>query len=127
MLLLRGVISDNPNEEFLVSGGGDGTIKAWSLDQDDSGAVVEVFQLGEDDMESVLSLAIDGTFLISGTIYGRIKVWDLETRQMVRNVRTNVGDVLTLSIGGGCLFAAGSNGKAEVRSLRCFLAEANMF
>jgi len=114
MLLLHGVVTDNPRQEILVSGGGDGTIKLWSIDKTDGGAPKEIALLGDSNGDSVLSMVLDGTFLISGTIEGRVKVWDLETRQMVRNLRANVGDVLALSVCEGCLFVTGSNGKVEV-------------
>jgi di- and tripeptidase len=114
MLLLRGVVTDDPEEEFLVSGGGDGSIKIWSLDKE-TGAIEEWCQIGECSGDSVLSMVLDGTFLISGTTEGKINVWDLETRQIVRVLKTHVTDVLTLAVGGGCLFAAGANGQIEVR------------
>lgn len=113
MLLIRGLVTDDPDEEVLVSGGGDGAIKLWSLDKE-IGAITELCQFGEANGESVLSMALDGTFLIGGMIEGKIKIWDLETRQIVRVLKTNVSDVLALSIGGGCLFAAGANGTIEV-------------
>jgi di- and tripeptidase len=115
MLLIHGIVTDNPKQGILVTGGGDGTIKLWSLEKTEGGAPRELAELGDSNGDSVLSLVLDGTFLISGTIEGRVKVWDLETRQMVRNLRANVGDVLALSVGEGCLFVTGSNGKVEVR------------
>lgn len=114
MLLVHGVISDDPKQELLVTGGGEGNIKLWSLDKSDGGAPRELIQLGHSTGDSVLSLVLDGSFLISGTIEGRVKVWDLEARQMVRNLRANVGEVLALSVGQGCLFVTGSNGQVEV-------------
>jgi di- and tripeptidase len=123
MLSLRGIVVDNPKEEVLVSGGGDGSIKLWRLDSRKGGAIKKLYQLGDSSGDSVLSLALDGTLLISGTIEGKIKVWDLETRQLVRNLRATVGDVLALSVGQGCLFAAGANGKVEV----CKTCEARIY
>jgi len=120
MLLLRGIVTDDPKEEVLVSGGGDGAIKLWTLDKK-AGAITELFQLGDATGDSVLSLALDGTFLIGGMIEGKINIWDLDTRQIVRVLRTNVTDVLALSVGGGCLFAAGANGKIEVCVARTLL------
>lgn len=114
MLMVKGIVTENPKEEVLVSGGGDGTIKLWKIGGESGGAIQELYQLGDSNGDSVLSLALDGTFLISGTSEGKVKVWDLETRQIVRNMRTGVGDVLALSVGQGCLFAAGANGVVEV-------------
>jgi di- and tripeptidase len=116
MLLLRGIVADDPDEETLVSGGGDGSIKLWSLMPEKGGQIGEKFELrlGQGDDNSVLSFALDGSFLISGRLRGEVNIWDLETRQLVRTINSSVADVLALSVGGGCLFVSGSNGTVEV-------------
>jgi di- and tripeptidase len=116
MLLLRGIVTDDPDEETLVSGGGDGSIKLWSLLPEKGGQITEKFELrlSQGDDNSVLSIALDGCFLISGRLRGEVNIWDLETRQLVRTINSSVADVLSLSVGGGCLFVSGSNGSVEV-------------
>jgi di- and tripeptidase len=116
MLLARGIVSDDPNEEILISGGGDGVIRLWGLNADKGGAIYEIQTLedGLEEGESVLSLALDGKFLYSGRLDGEINVWDLETYQLVRSLKTVTGDVLTLSVGGGFLFSMGVNGLVQV-------------
>ncbi|KAJ9667299.1 hypothetical protein H2201_002500 [Coniosporium apollinis] len=114
MLVARGLLPD-PDEEILISGGGDGTIKLWTLDRHAGGAINELYTLfdGTDEGESVLTIALDGTFLYSGRIDGEINVWDLETKQLVRSLRTRTGDVLTVAVGGDLLFGAGVSGVVE--------------
>lgn len=114
MQLARGLTS-NPKEEVLISGGGDGTIKIWALDET-GGAIEEMHTLddGREQGESVLSIAIDGTFLYAGRADGEVNLWDLETRQLVRNLKTRTDDVLALSVGGGFIFCAGLSGVVEV-------------
>lgn len=117
MLLGTGILPETPDEEVLVSGGGDGRINIWRIDPAKNGAISEACTLedGREEGESILSLARDGSFLYSGRFGGEVNVWDLETRQLVRSLKANNGDVLSLSLGGGLLFAGGVNGTVQVR------------
>ncbi|KAF2786640.1 glutathione degradosome [Melanomma pulvis-pyrius CBS 109.77] len=114
MLLGRGILPDAPSDEVLVSGGGDGRIQLWGINAK-GGAISKIYTLedGRDEGESILSLAREGSFLYSGRLDGEINVWDLETRQLVRNLKTETDDVLTLSLGGGLLFAGGKSGVVQ--------------
>lgn len=116
MLLGKAILPEAPDDEVLVSGGGDGRINIWRIDADKNGAISEVCTLedGREEGESILSLARDGSFLYSGRFGGEVNVWDLETRQLVRSLKANTGDVLSLSIGGGLLFAGGVTGVVQV-------------
>lgn len=116
MLLGKGILPDEPAEEVLVSGGGDGRILLWRIDAK-GGSISEIYTLedGREEGESILSLAQEGSFLYSGRVDGEVNVWDLETRQLVRSLKTGTGDVLTLSLGGGLLFAGGVEGVVQVR------------
>ncbi|KAJ5051728.1 uncharacterized protein L3040_001500 [Drepanopeziza brunnea f. sp. 'multigermtubi'] len=114
MLLVRGITRlVDADEDVLISGGGDGTIKIWKLSYDNSQAIQEVARLGEDDAESVLSMAVDGSFLYSSKLEGVIELWDLDTKQKLRVIRAHKGDVMTLQMGWGYLFSAGSTGYAR--------------
>ncbi|KAF1813407.1 WD repeat-containing protein [Eremomyces bilateralis CBS 781.70] len=116
MVLARGILPNAPaDEEVLVSGGGDGIVKVWSLNGKGSGRIHELYTLedGREEGDSVLSLVLDGAFLYTGRLDGDVNVWDLETRQLVRTLRVDVGDVLTMSVGGGHLFTGGVNGTVE--------------
>jgi WD40 repeat protein len=108
------------DEDVLISGGGDGTIKLWKLFQDQNRGIEELACLGEDDAESVLSMAVDGSFLYSSKLEGVIELWDLDTKQKLRVIRAHKGDVMTLQMGWGYLWSAGSTGFARV-SLLAFL------
>lgn len=128
-MLLTSLIVSEAGRQVLVSGGGDGVVKVWDLENGPSGSLSPLFDLedGREEGDPVLSLAIDGSFLYSGRADGEINVWDLETKQLVRSLRAHTGDVLTLSIGNGLLFSAGHNGLIEkfdrrYQSVRCFQA-----
>ena len=112
MLMVRGVsrLVDS-DEDMLISGGGDGTIKLWKLSCD---GIQEVAVLGNDDAESVLSMAVDGSFLYGSKLAGVVELWDLDTKQKVRVIRAHKGDVMTLQMGWGYLWSAGASGFARV-------------
>jgi di- and tripeptidase len=115
MLLGKGILPEAPDEEVLVSGGGDGRIQLWNINAK-GGAIEKIYTLedGRDEGESILSLQREGSFLYSGRLDGEINVWDLETRQLVRSLKTETDDVLTLTLGGGLLFAGGKSGVVQV-------------
>ncbi len=114
MLLARGLFSDDGDTETLVSGGGDGLVKLFSLETDRDGALEAPILLENGD-ESVLTMALDGTVLYCGRLEGAVNVWDLDTRQLIRTVEAHTADVLTLAVGHGLIFSGASNGIAKVR------------
>jgi di- and tripeptidase len=115
MLMVKGVnrLMDS-EDDLLISGGGDGTVKIWSLGHDTDAGVNEVCCLGEDNAESVLSLALDGSFLYSGKLEGVIELWDLDTKQKLRVIKAHRGDIMTIQMGFGLLWTGGATGFARV-------------
>ena len=118
MLLGKRILPEAPSEEVLVSGGGDGRILLWKIDPARGGLITSICALedGREEGESILSLAREGSFLYSGRFDGEVNVWDLETRQLVRSLKASTGDVHTLTLGGGVLFAGGKSGVVHVCS-----------
>ncbi|KAG9239144.1 hypothetical protein BJ875DRAFT_366353 [Amylocarpus encephaloides] len=117
MLLVKGVTRlVDSDEDVLISGGGDGTIKIWKLAHNVEEGIKEVACLGNDDAESVLSMAVDGSFLYSSKLEGIVELWDLDTKQKLRVIRAHRGDVMTLQMGWGYLWSAGSTGFARKHS-----------
>ncbi|KAK4128025.1 glutathione degradosome [Parathielavia appendiculata] len=124
MLVAKGpTVLGDPDEEVLISGGGDGTIKLWRLsddgpDYDDGvlGDIEEMMTLGEDDSESVMSLAVDGSFLYAGKLQGIIELWDLDTKQKLRVIKAHDGNVNTLRMSFGLLWSAATGGSASKHS-----------
>lgn len=112
MLLVTDGIQESAGQEVLITGGGDGVIKLWKLDAQAGGAIEELYTLddGREEGHSILSIALDGTFLYSGRSGGEVDVWDLETHQLVRNIKAHRDDVLTICVGGGFLFSAAVTG-----------------
>lgn len=112
MLLAGGPACPVFAEEKLISGGGDGSIKIWSLDKQKHGAISE-FQMLKSGDESVLSLAIDRTLLYSGRVGGEINVWDLDTFQLVRRFSSCTADVQSICVGYQSIFCGNSDGFAR--------------
>lgn len=116
MMIAKGVIPDSAAEEALISAGGDGAINIWRLSSAPGGGIELILKLddGREEGQSVLSLALDGSFLYSGRSGGEVNVWDLETRQLVRTIKAHREDVLSICIGGGYLFSAAITGYVRV-------------
>lgn len=112
MLLAKDGVPERSADDTLVTAGGDGMIKLWKLDAKNGGAIEELYTLddGREEGHSILSIAMDGSFLYSGRSGGEVDVWDLETRQLVRNLKAHRDDVHTIVIGGGFLFSAAVTG-----------------
>ncbi|KAI9657860.1 MAG: hypothetical protein M1831_004096 [Alyxoria varia] len=115
MLLTSGATLGLNDPEILISGGGDGTIQLWRLGNEGHTGIhaMEKFEDGRDDADSVLSIAVDGSFLCSGRVDGEVNVWDLETRQLVRIFRPFSEDVLSLAVAPDMMFAAAANGEIK--------------
>ena len=113
MLVIKGFGHGDTDEELLVSGGGDGSIKIWQMD---AHAIIALSTMEHGD-NSVLSMTTDGNFLYSGRSEGDVDVWDLDTRQLVRTVKAHNADVLTIAVGHDFIFTGGANGWAKVFSL----------
>ena len=120
MLLAQG-LRDDPHAENLISGGGDGTIKIWSLEDGSDVAPIKAAVLENGD-ESVLSLALEGTLLYSGRLEGNVDIWDLDTQQLIQIVSTDTTDILTLSVGHGLLFSGAANGVSKV-CFTCYIMQ----
>ena len=119
MLLTTALSTDLVDGEALVTGGGDGIICIWSLDRSTRGRPRLVTRLddGREDAESVLAVVIGGQFLFSGRVNGEINIWDLETRQLLRVLKSFEEDVLSLSVDSRSLFSVSDNGYIKVGHL----------
>lgn len=121
MMMTKGLTAlADADEEILVTGGGDGTIKAWKLGSKDAApdglehGLEEIMLLGEEDANSIMSLQVDGSFLYSGKLSGVIELWDLDTQQKLRQIKAHDGNVWSLQMGWGYLWSASSSGTASV-------------
>ena len=86
-------------EEYLVSGGGDGTVKIWNFN---NGTIEQLYSLDTD--SSVFSMCCQDSFLYCGLAAGQVCMFDLDTRQIIRVDQLGNDDVMTMSLYGECLF-----------------------
>ena len=114
MLLAKGLSAADSNDETLISGGGDGSVKLWQLSKQHDTVSMHEFASLESGDNSVLCMAIRGTLLYTGRLEGDVNVWDLETRQLVQTIRASKVDILSLAVGSGHLFTGSANGQAKV-------------
>lgn len=112
MLLVRGLV-ECPNREALLTGSGDGLVKIWELGSSPGAPPTEIASLHNQD-ESVLSIAVEGSFLYCGLSGGTVNVWNLESRQIIKSLCSHAGDVWTINIMKGIIISGDSNGVAKV-------------
>lgn len=113
MLLVQAVHQHDIGNELLVTGGGDGTVKTWSLDKLESTGLV-VNHKFKNASTSVLSLTHNGTFLYAGLADGRVQVYNLDSQQLVQKINILSEEVTTLQVVGGVAFCGTSNGLLKV-------------
>jgi di- and tripeptidase len=113
MLLVRGLIESSAEEEVLLTGSGDGSVKQWKLGQGSGGAPATLAELCNDG-DSVLSLAVDGSFLYCGLSGGAVNIWNLDTQQMIRRLTSHDGDIWAIDIVNRIMISGDSGGVVKV-------------
>ncbi|RUP44419.1 hypothetical protein BC936DRAFT_149478 [Jimgerdemannia flammicorona] len=96
--LLLGRDLPNDNGDILISGSGDGDVKLWTITDDASIRLLRTLPGNPD--KGILTLALlDDEYLFCGMQGGDIKIWDLET-----------DDVLALTIKNHQIFSGSADG-----------------
>lgn len=98
--------------EILLSGGGDGVVKLWAIDPETSR--ISAFKSLSSGDNGVLSMAVKDTFLYCGLTDGEICIWDLDTMQLIRSIKSHRDDVLTMCVKGECIFSGSASGCVRV-------------
>lgn len=138
MILAKGpTVLVGAEEEVLITGGGEGCIKMWQIQKDKKYDDMEewaawekreIMCLGDEDAQSIFTLAIDGSFLYSGKKRGVIELWDLDTKQKLRVIKDHRGvnfrngdlingDIMSLHMAWGYLWSGATTGTAAVSPL----------
>lgn len=114
MLLSQALHQDDADEEVLVTGGGDGSIRVWSLDSLDRTGLTAIHKF-KDTSASVLTLAQSGIFLYAGLADGRVHVYNLDSRRLVQRIKVDTENVTTVQVVDGVAFCGTGNGLLTVR------------
>lgn len=94
-----------PNQNILISGSGDWTIKIWDLT---TNQVIKTLR-GHQGSVRALAVSADGHTLVSGSSDGTVKVWDLRTRELKQTLRGHTDLVRAVAISpDGHMIASGS-------------------
>ncbi|KAF9972154.1 hypothetical protein BGZ73_004771 [Actinomortierella ambigua] len=98
----------NVEEEILFSASGEGDIKLWKLRKGQPIELWRTLRAGADC--SALTLALFDGLLYCGTQGGIIKIFDLETFQLIRSIAAHTDDVLALVVRGSQVYSASADG-----------------
>ncbi|CCH60071.1 hypothetical protein TBLA_0C02620 [Henningerozyma blattae CBS 6284] len=100
------------NCEHIITGGGDGLSKIWMFYRGLNGNIkLQLQHEGMDNKDCVLSQAIEFPFLYCGLIDGYIKIWDLNTKQLISALATNEkSDIISISVYKDHIFAINESG-----------------
>ncbi|KAG0372836.1 hypothetical protein BGX24_012515 [Mortierella sp. AD032] len=98
----------NVEGEILFSGSGEGDIKLWKLQKGKPIEPWKTLKAGVD--ASTLTLALHDGFLFCGSQGGNIKIFDLETFQLIRSLIAHEDDVLALVVRGSQVYSASADG-----------------
>ncbi|KAG0679753.1 hypothetical protein C6P43_000081 [Kluyveromyces marxianus] len=101
--------------QYIISGGGDGISKVWSLQTDSNSETdhsASLYLISElDNEEPVLSQYIEFPFLYVGLTDGIVKIWDLNTNQLVSTLQSDdYSDISSLAVCRDHIFASQKHG-----------------
>ena len=112
-MLLANVRRDNVSQEVLISGGGDGAIKIWSLNSLHRGTIDLVHKF-KNPSTIVVSLANNDALLYAGLGNGGVHVYNLDSAQLVQKVDIGKECVSSIQVMGGIAFCGTYDGKLKV-------------
>ncbi|KIY01575.1 uncharacterized protein Z520_03127 [Fonsecaea multimorphosa CBS 102226] len=109
MLLVKGLFTRGRDEEVLITGGGDGTIKLWSVDDLAESGPKQITKFKNAD-SNVLSLSYRGSFLYAGLSDGRAHIYNLASNQLVQKLQVDHGDVSQILVSTESILCGTSQG-----------------
>lgn len=122
MLMVKGLIVEvNVEDDVFILGGGDGIIKFWNFQfiigeegVEIKDYIQEIMIFGQDDVEFVLFLVIDGLFLYVGKFDGVVEFWDFDMVQKLWVIRVYDCNIEFLQMGWGYFWVVFLDGWVSV-------------
>ncbi|RMZ75153.1 hypothetical protein DV737_g5430, partial [Chaetothyriales sp. CBS 132003] len=109
MILAKGVFQHDHEEEVMITGGGDGSIKLWRIDALGSGNLQCIFQFKNKGV-SVLCLTCSGSFLYAGLTDGTAHIYNLASCQLIQRLNVGLGEVSQVQVQPGTILYGTSQG-----------------
>lgn len=113
-----------PNGQTMIAGNGDGSIQLWQLDESEllrdrpSKTVASLQQTLSAHMGEVTALAIDadGETFASASADGTVKIWHLNSLELLCSLSGDAGAVMSLAMSPDCqcLVAGMANGSVKI-------------
>lgn len=104
-------VAVSPDEELVISGSDDKTIKIWKLPKNKNVTDITLVQTlsGHNDVVDGVAIAPDGEMLVSGSWDRTIKIWNLSTGELIRTLEGHSEIVNAIAISpDGKFLASGS-------------------
>ncbi|MGB3507955.1 MAG: trypsin-like peptidase domain-containing protein [Microcoleaceae cyanobacterium] len=104
-------VAVTPDEQLVVSGSDDKTIKIWKLPQNKNTTEITLVRTltGHSNVVDAVAIAPNGEILASGSWDETIKIWDMSTGELLRTLEGHSGLVNAIAISpDGKLLASGS-------------------
>jgi F-box/WD-40 domain protein MET30 len=108
----NGVMCLQFDDNILVSGSYDSTIKIWDIETGQELRTLAGHSLG------VRCLQFDKTKLVSGSLDGTLKVWDMKAGQVIRTFPGHSGPVISLHFDGLILASGSQDMTVRVRNFK---------
>jgi WD40 repeat protein len=87
-------VAVTPGGLRVVSGGDDGAIRIWELDQGHEQAALT----GHTDWVRAVAVTPDGTRAVSGSDDGSVRIWDLDTGEEQASLTGHTGEVFSVAV-----------------------------
>jgi di- and tripeptidase len=113
MNLVKGLFTTAVEEEVLLTGGGDGVIKIWSINSL-SGDGLVLLEKFKNPGFNVLSMVDSGRFLYAGLSNGVAHIYNLTSRQLVHKLSIPYNDVTSIQTLSGVALCGTSLGWVKV-------------